>query len=180
MKLKRVFFTEAEDKRVLQAARYLKDKGLAEPFLCAKPFKLRELADKNKISTRGLAIHPPLHDPDFRMMVKELQKVYKNRNLNINEAEKILEQPLWYGIMSLKTGKTDMVLSGNINQVKDILKAAFSILDSVSKNATVSGYVLINAPGCSKRLLFSDCTVNPDPSAEQLAQIAISSAATFE
>jgi phosphotransacetylase len=178
VKIRKVLFTDALDKRVLQAARYMKDNEIAQPILCEKPFKLRDYAEKNRISTKGLTIHPPLHDPNYRIMEKEFNKALQVSKIKSDPLPRLSDH-IWYGLTALKMDFVDMVFAGSHCSVNLAARAALTLLKDRSPQKTAFGYAILSHRESGKTFLFADCVVNPQPSSKELANIAAESASAF-
>lgn len=179
-KPKTVLLPDAQDLRVLHAARSLKDQHLAEPVLVGSPVTLRELAADHKINTVGLKVRKPQHDPNFEHFVTEFFEKRKDKGLTRREAGDKLKQPLWYAAMSLNNGQADLLVAGNQSTTADVLRAGLQILGLQEGMKTASSFFIMVAPDDTQTLAFSDCAVVPRPSAEQLVDIAISTSRNFE
>ncbi len=179
-KPKTVLLPDAQDIRVLQAARYLADQRLAKPVLLGSPVTLREFASDHKINTAGLKVRKPEHDPKFEHLITEFFEKRKVKGMTRREAGEQLKKPLWYAAMSLQNGQADLSVAGNQSTTADVLRTGLQIIGLEAGMETVSSFFIMIDPDDSRTFAFGDCAVVPRPSAEQLVDIAISSSRNFE
>lgn len=174
-----VVFADAFDSRVLEAAQIIKRKQIGIPILLGAPISLRNFAEECKISTKGLRITSPTHDPDFNRHVKILFQQKKDKGLTKSEAEKLLRNPLYYSTLMVKNGSADLCIAGNISSTTDVLRAGLQIIGTAENTNTVSSFYIMQSPDEGHIYAFGDCSVIPRPTAEQLMDIAIRTACNF-
>lgn len=181
--LQRIVLPEAEEERTLRAAdRVLADK-LAELILIGNPAKVNALAEKCGLTNIGKAT---LIDPEnfgkSEEYAQALAELRKKKGMTIEEARKLVKNPLYLGCMIIKSGDADGQISGALSTTGDTLRPALQIIKTAPGITCVSGAMLLITKqpqyGENGVLVVGDVAVTPAPDANQLAQIAVCTAQT--
>lgn len=181
-KKKRIVLPESYDPRVIEAAARALEKGIAEIILVGDKEKIAGVAPEFDIS--GAEIIDPCNYAEFDRFVDELVKLRAHKGMTVEKAQIALKEPPTFGVMLVKMGIADGLVSGSVGSTADTLRPALQILRTKPGIRLVSSFFMMvvqdRAFGADGVLLFSDCALNENPDAEQLSDIAISSAASFE
>ena len=163
--IRRIVLPEGDEPRTVAAAKIIKDEGIAEPILLAKE-QIEAPANKAKLDAYAAALY-------------ELRKA---KGLTEEAAAKLASDPMYYGMMMVKMGDADGLVSGAVHSTGDMLRPALQIIKTAPGMKLVSSSFLMECPdrslGEDGLLVYADCVVNPCPNAEELANIAIATAET--
>ncbi len=169
---KRVVFPEGEDPKVIRAAQMLLDEGIAFPILLGNPDVIHRLARENAIFLSDVCIEDPASSPHREEYADYLWKRRQRKGLSHGEALQLLFNGNYFGSVMVALGHADALVSGVNMHYPETIRPALQVIGPLEKAEVVSGlYMLV----FDKHVIFcGDTTVNIDPSAEQLAQIAFS------
>lgn len=180
--VKKIVLPEGDDLRTVTAAAKVLKEGLAEPVLLGDAEKIAGIAAANDIDITGIAIENPLTSSRKSAYAKSLYELRKAKGVTEEDAEKLVEDPMYYGIMMVKSDDADGLVSGAVHTTGDMLRPALQIIKTKPGLKTVSSSFLMDCPnkklGENGMLVYSDCVVVPCPTAEELACIAVSAAET--
>ena len=176
---------ESLEPRTLQAADQIISRGLAHVVLFGKREEIEKKAEELGLgSVRFAHIHDP-EDEEFTEKYAALfAEIRKRKGVTIEMARQIVKtDPLYLGCLMIKAGHADCMVAGALSPTANVLRAAFQVLKTKPGITTVSGAFIMLLPencpyGDKGMLVFADCAVVPDPSAEELAQIAVETAKT--
>ena len=179
----RIVLPEGDEPRTLEAANILLRDKLANLILIGDPEVINKMAAENGYEyIKEAKIVNPKTDPKMPEYANLLFELRKAKGMTEEEAAKKAQDPLYLGCLMIKAGDADGELAGARGTTADTIRPAFQILKTKPGCKIVSGAFLMFTPakhlGENGFLLFADCAVNPCPSAEELAQIAISTAET--
>ena len=176
--VKHIVLPEGEEIRNVQAAVIIRDQGLAKLTLLGNPEKVKEVAAGADLT--DIDIIDPVESPKAALYAATLYDLRKAKGMTEEEAAKKVADPMYYGIMMVKLGDADGLVSGAIHSTGDMLRPALQIIKSKPGMKTVSSCFLMECPnkayGDNGVMIFSDCGVIPKPDAEQLANIALGAA----
>lgn len=179
----RIVLPEGDEPRTLEAANLILRDKIAKLILIGNPETIRSMAaEKGYDHIHEAVIFDPINDPKMPMYANLLYELRKAKGMTEEEAKKKAQDPLYLGCLMIKNGDADGELAGARGTTADTIRPAFQILKTKPGVGIVSGAFLMFTPakqlGEEGFLVFADCAVNPNPDAQQLAQIAISTAET--
>jgi malate dehydrogenase (oxaloacetate-decarboxylating)(NADP+) len=169
---KRVVFPEGEEPKIIRAARMISDEGIGSPILLGQHAVIERIAEENHVSLRDIAIEDPAKSDKRDKYADYLWKRRQRKGLSHGEAHQLLFNGNYFGSVMVACGDADALLSGVGMHYPETIRPALQVIGAHPKAEIVSGlYMLV----FEKHVIFcGDTTVNIDPTAEQLAQIAYS------
>ncbi|MGZ3332062.1 MAG: NADP-dependent malic enzyme [Gemmatimonadaceae bacterium] len=169
---KRIVFPEGEEPKIIRAARMIVDEGIAAPILLGQRANIERLAAEGQISLRDIVIDDPNTSEKRDKYADYLWKRRQRKGLSHGEAHQLLFNGNYFGSVMVACGDADALLSGVGMHYPETIRPALQVIGPHPKAEIVSGlYMLV----FEKHVIFcGDTTVNIDPTAEQLAQIAYS------
>lgn len=182
--IKTIVLPEASDIRVLEAASIVLKEGFANIILLGDENSILELAKKNKLDLSKATIINPMKSEKYEEYVNALYELRKEKGIKLEDARELLKDNVYYGMMMLKQGDCDGLVSGAIHSTADTLRPALQILKTAPNTKLVSAFFLMVVPNCefgeNGTFVFGDCGLNAYPNEEELSEIAISSAKSFK
>ncbi|MCL6221526.1 phosphate acetyltransferase [Streptococcus dysgalactiae subsp. equisimilis] len=173
----KIVFPEGNDERVVRAAARLKFEGLLEPIILGQSEEVRSLLTKLGFADQDYTIINPNDYADFEKMKEAFVEVRKGK-ATFEDADKMLRDVNYFGVMLVKMGLADGMVSGAIHSTADTVRPALQIIKTKPGISRTSGVFLMNRENTSERYVFADCAINIDPTAQELAEIAVNTAET--
>ena len=170
----RIVFPEGEDPRILRAARILADDGIAEPVLLGDPDAIRRQADDADVTLEEITLANPRDSTHLDSFARELWERRRRKGITLREARDRVRDPMYHALLMLRAGQADAVVAGVDMYYPDAIRPALEVIGAEPGRRHVSGIYMLVLP--QQTLFFADCTVNIDPDAETLAEIASATA----
>jgi malate dehydrogenase (oxaloacetate-decarboxylating)(NADP+) len=169
---KRVVFTEADNFKILKAAQVVRDEGIAKPILLGSEEKIKSIIEENSLELQDVLIIDP-NSPKMDAMREEygawLFDKRKRKGLTFYEAKKLMRERNYFGSMMVLSGEADALISGLTRNYPQTIRPALQVIGTEDGTKKVAGmYILLARRG---PLFFADCTVNVNPTAEELVEI---------
>lgn len=179
----RIVLPEGTEERTLKAADRLVADGVADIILIGNPDEIHSLAESFGLKNIGKAtIVDPKDHGKKQAYADLLFQLRQSKGMTPEKAAQLVEDPLYLGCLMIKSGDADGEIAGARNTTGNVLRPALQIIKTVPGVTNVSGAFLMflkdKSYGANGILIFADCAVLPNPTASELAQIAVSTAET--
>ncbi|MFZ2285422.1 MAG: phosphate acetyltransferase [Bacteroidales bacterium] len=180
---KRIVLPEGTEERTLKAADTIIAGNIARLTLLGNPAEIKTMAESFGLKNIGKAtIIDPLDHPKKEQYVDLMVELRKSKGLTREEASRLIEDPLYLGVMMIKSGDADGEVAGARNTTGDVLRPAFQFVKTAPGISVVSGaFIMILKDrefGADGIIVFADGAVHPDPTDKELAEIAVATART--
>ena len=172
---KRIVFTEGEEGKILRACQILLDEKIALPILLGDASKIRARIEELRLHLEGVQIVDPRHFARLEEYTEEFYSLRHRKGITRTEAEQTIRNPTTFGSMMVRLIDADALIGGLTTHYPDTIRPALQVIDVRPELRRVAGvYVLITPKG--DIYFLADATVNIEPTAEDLAEIAIMAA----
>ena len=182
--IKTIILPEAEDIRVLKATAQIIKEGFAKVILIGDTTQIKEDANKNNLNISDIEIINPKTSDKFEEYANSLYELRKAKGMTLEQAKKLLLEPIYFGMMMVKNNDADGLVSGACHSTANTLRPALQILKTAPSTKLVSAFFVMVVPNCEYGengvFVFGDSGLVENPSAEELAEIAKSSSKSFE
>ncbi len=178
---KRIVLPEGAEPRTLRATEIVLNQKLAQIILLGNPEEISQAATEIGVNIEGATIVNPKTDQRREAYADLMVEIRKSKGLTREAALELLNDPLYFAPMMIKSGDADGELAGAINATGDVLRPALQYVKTLPGVSVVSGaFLMFVNPhfGHEGILVFADCAVMPDPDERQLAEIAVTTAKT--
>ena len=171
---KRVVFAEAENQKVIKTAQLVQDEGVAFPILLGDREKIEQISIESGIDISGMPIIDPKHN-DTHQKRMEFGNLFfakrQRKGYNVYEAKKAMRDRNYFGCMMVETGEADAMISGLTKNYPNTIRPALQVIGTEGNSKKLAGmYIMMTKKG---PLFLADTTVNFNPTADELADIAI-------
>lgn len=181
---KTIVLPESTDIRTLKATDIILKEGFCNIILIGNKESTLSLAKENGLDITGAEIIEPSTSENYEEYVKAFYELRKHKGMTEEKAKGLILDPVFFGMMMVKEEKADGLVSGAIHSTADTLRPALQILKTAPGTKLVSTFVVMSVPNCEYGengvFIFSDCGLNQNPNAEELSEIAISTAKSFK
>lgn len=179
--IKTIVLPESTDPRVLEAARKVTDQGFAKVVLIGNREELQSIAS---FDISDIQVVNPENSENFEKYAQAFYELRKAKGMTEEKARETMKNNIYYGTMMIKQGDADGLVAGSICSTADTLRPSLQIIKTAPNVKLVSSFFIMQVPNCelgeNGMFLFSDCGLNTNPNAEELSEIAISSANTWK
>ncbi|MGH7520011.1 MAG: NADP-dependent malic enzyme [Gemmatimonadales bacterium] len=169
-----IVFPEGDDPRILRAARIIADEGIARPILLGDLDAIRRQADDASLTLEDIELMNPRLAADRDAMAEQLFQLRKRRGITLREAKARVLDPIYYGLLLLRAGRTDALVAGEEIDYPDSIRPALEVIGVEPGRKHVSGIYMMFFR--QQTFFFADTTVNIEPDAQTLAEIATATA----
>lgn len=173
----KIVFPEGIDERVVRAAARLKFEGLIDPIILGEPDAVHNLLVSFGFTDPGITVLDPNNYDGFEEMKTTFVELRKGK-ATLEDADKLLRDVNYFGVMLVQLGLADGMVSGAIHSTADTVRPALQIIKTKPGISRTSGVFLMNRENTNERYIFADCAINIDPNAQELAEIAVNTAET--
>ena len=170
----KVIFADGHEAAILKAGEMLVKNHLLTPFFVGRRTTIEKICRENKIDMVGFHVRDPYFDAGMETFVNDYYHLRKHKGVSFDEAREIMAQSHYFGAMMVKNDLVDGMVSGFSSSTKPFLPA-FQIIGTKNVNKASSYFLMIKE---NTNYLYSDCGLIIDPTSEELAEIAITSAKT--
>lgn len=182
--IKTIVLPEATDVRILEAAEIVKNEGYAEVILIGEEEAVRKIAKEKGIELRDTRIIDPAKSERTGEYADTLYELRKAKGMTEEQAQKLVLDPVYFGMMMVKLNEADGLVSGAAHSTSDTLRPALQILKTAPGTKLVSAFFVMVVPNCeygaNGTFIFADSGLNEEPNSDALSEIAISSSKSFE
>jgi malate dehydrogenase (oxaloacetate-decarboxylating)(NADP+) len=175
--LRRLVFPEGEELPILRAAQRMVEDRICQPIVLGFREVIEQIARANHVNLDGIEIIDPLNDPRTGGYARAFFQLRGRKGVNQGAAGRMLRRPVYFGLMMVRSGEADGLVAGVSMSYPDVIRPALQIVGRNPRYSRVAG-VYIMMPKQGGTYFLADTTVNIDPTAEHLAEIAQMAAAT--
>ncbi len=180
--IKTIVLPESKDIRVIEAARKITDEKFAKVILIGNKEVIKNTAPNIDVS--DITIIDPLTSEKYDLYVQKLFELRQAKGVTLEKAKELVKDNIYFATMMIKEKDADGLVAGSICSTSDTLRPALQIVKTKPNTKLVSSFFVIQVPnkelGEDGIFLFSDCGLNVNPNAEELSEIAISTANTWK
>lgn len=181
---KRIVLPEGTEPRVIKAAAEVVALGIAKPILLGNEAKIRDLAASDGVDLTGVEIVDPETSPKRQEYADLLYELRKKKGMTPEQAFEVAADPLYTGVLLVKAGDADGEVSGSVHSTSDTVRPALQVLKTAPGTSLVSSFFLMIVPDCEYGedgvFIYADSGLVINPNAQELAEIAITSAETMK
>ena len=167
---RRIVFPEGEEPKIIRAAMQVRDEGIGEPILLGRPARIQATIDSLGLNYAPICFDH--YEADNQYQYRDyLYELRRRKGVTLGKARSLVRQRNYYASLMVKTGDADAMVSGLTYEYPDVIRPALQVFGTRAGASRAAGVYLMIVDG--RTYLFSDATVNIDPDADTLAEIAI-------
>lgn len=179
---KTIVLPESGDPRTLEAAKEILKQQIADLILVGDEEEIHRLGGNRDLS--GAKIVNPRTAPQREEYCKMFYELRKAKGVTMEQAEQIMQDNVFWAVMMVKNGEADGMVSGAAHSTADTVRPALQIIRTAPDAKIASSFFIMSVPNCEYGnngvFVFADCGLNRNPTAEELAEIAIASAKSYQ